>query len=83
MTNFDQNAVYTIKVVRSFNCSFKILVGILIAQAHISRIMDPIDEQCFAFCNLICILLHDYQMKAGDKANASLDKGLVAPPSSK
>ena len=34
---------------------------------HISRIMDPIDEQCFAF--VICI----YQKKAGDKAKVSLD----------
>ena len=28
------------------------------------------------------LVLHDYQ-KAGDKANASLDKGLVVPPSTK
>ena len=35
--------------------------------------MDPINEQCF--CNLYFVL-HDYQ-KAGDKAKASLDKGLV------
>ena len=39
--------------------------------------MDPVDEQCFAF--VICI----YQKKAGDKANVSLDKGLVAPPPTK
>ena len=40
--------------------------------------MDPINEQCFAFV----IVLHDYK-KAGDKANVSLDKGLVMSPSTK
>ena len=35
--------------------------------------MDPIDEQCFA------LVIYIYQKKAGDKANVSLDKRLVAP----
>ena len=43
--------------------------------------MDPINEQCFAFV-IRNFVLHDYQ-KAGDKANASLDKGLVVSPSIK
>ena len=41
------------KLFKVFNCSFKILVGYS-HYTHISRIMDPIDEPCFAF--VICIL---------------------------
>ena len=48
--------------------------GKFLLDTHISRIMDPIDEQWFAF--VICI----YQKKAVDKAKVSLDKGLVEPP---
>ena len=60
---------------------FKGFGGKFSLHTHISRIMDPISEQCFCFCNLYFVL-HDYQ-KAGDKAMASLDKGLVVPLSTK
>ena len=77
LTNFDQNAVYTIKVVQSFKLQFQDFGGKFLLHTHISRIMDPTDEQYIAF--VICI----YQKKAGDKANVSLHKGLVAPPPTK
>ena len=41
------------KLFKVFNCSFKILAGYS-HYTNISRIMDPIDELCFAF--VICIL---------------------------
>ena len=48
----------------------------------ISRIMDPINEQVFFSLLQFVFVLHDYQ-KAGEKANASFDKGLVVSPSTK
>ena len=65
------------KLFKVFNWSFKIFGGKFLLHTHISRIMDPFDEECFAF--VICV----YQKKAGDKAKVSLDKGLVAPPPTK
>ena len=56
LTNFDQDAVYTIKVVRSFELQFQDFGGKFSIHTHISRIMDPINEQCFVF--VICILCY-------------------------
>ena len=67
------------KLFKVFNCSFKILAGNS-HYTHISRIMDPINEQCFAF--VICILCYMI-IRRLDKVNVSLDKGPVVSPSTK
>ena len=46
-------------ILSAFSCSFKILAGNSYYTTHISRIMDPINEQCFAFviCILCCMII--------------------------
>ena len=75
LTNFDQNAVYTIKAVQSFYCTLKILVG----NSH-NNLMFPGDEHCCAF--VICILC-SIIVRIVFHIKESLDKRLVKPPSTK